>query len=169
MVGIYSARTKEDVLAVVRSFKKFERKGRVGFSHDGLYGAFFALLGVSALIWLVHWAWPGASQGERHGNHLFLLGLNAAVVASPLLWAFNKDNRLDDLSDEIAEKWLWLDHGLVEKSHMAGGLWARWHLAFGEFSRGAGRHELMACVGGKYKGAEHKFDYAYTTPSSSRW
>ncbi len=162
-IRIHGIRTKEEVLALVRAFRKFERKGRVGFDHGYLYGMSFLLLGFSLLLWLASWAWPGANEKLTTFELVVLLLLNAAVVSAPLFLASDKSGRLTDLSNQLARKWLWLDRALQEKTHIASALWARWFLSFGEFSQGDEKPDLTACVGGFHHGPEHQFEYIYYT------
>lgn len=156
---IQAARTREEILVVVQAFRKFERKGRVGFDHAHLYSAFFMLAVVSALAWLAYWIWP--SQGRFEDRVLGFLALNGVIVLAPLAWAFKKENRLEVLSDQIAEKWLWLELGLTDQSYMAGSLWQQWRFVFGEFLRGDEDQHLKSCMLGTYRGTDHEFEYVY--------
>src|SRR5690606_2372480 len=61
-IRIHGIRTKEEVLALVRAFKKYERKGRVGFDHAHLYGMSSLLLGISIVLWLLRGAWPATAE-----------------------------------------------------------------------------------------------------------
>lgn len=160
---IQVARSKDDVLAVVRAFRKFERKGRVGFDHRNLYLAFLILLGLSVLIWLAAWYFVFARPGFDDDDIPFFLILNLAVLAAPLFWVSRKNNRLGLLSDQIAERWLWLDRGLEDKSFLIASLWPHWRYTFGEFAHGDEDRHLVACLSGRYLGDEHEFEYFYYT------
>lgn len=155
------ARSKDELLEVVRAFRKFERQGRVGFDHRNLYLSFLTLLALSALLWLVLWLglFDGVVLGE--GNTVVLALANLAVLALPLLGVSQKNNRLELLSDQIAEKWLWLDKGLQDRSHRIGELWPRWRYTFGEFAQGDEDQHLTSCLAARHRGPEHEFEYCY--------
>jgi len=162
-IRIHGVRTKDELLELVRAFRKFEIKGRVGFDHGRLYGMSLLLLGISILLWLSFWVWSGNGGSATSVELVVLLVWNAAVVGAPLLLASSQRARLEELSKQISKKWLWIDHGLSERTHHAGALWARWFLTFGEFTQGDEKPDLTSCVGGFYEGAEHQFDYIYYT------
>ena len=148
---------------MVRSFRKYERRGRVAFDHGNARDVSLLLLCVSTLMWLAYWLWPGTSW-EMDAFELFVvLVMNAAVVCAPLLWASSQSGRLEVLSDQIARKWLWLDRGLVDCTHLTTALWGRWFLSFGEFTQGDEKPDLTSCVAGVHEGAEHSFEYFYYT------
>ncbi len=162
-IRIHGLGTKEAVLALVRSFRKFERKGRVGFDHGALYGVSFFLLAITVSAWLASWAWTDSVSDLSAFELTVLLLLNAAVVVAPLCLASDKSGRLNALSEQIARKWLWLEHGLQERTPIATQLWSRWFVSFGEFSQGDEKPDLTSCIGGFYAGPEHQFDYIYYT------
>jgi hypothetical protein len=99
------------------------------------------------LAWLAYWVWP--SQAQIEDEVFMFLSFNGVIVLTPLAWAFKKGNRLEVLSDQIAEKWLWLDRGLMDQFYMSGSLWRQWRFVFDEFSRGDEDQHLTACVAGR--------------------
>lgn len=155
------ARSKDELSALVRSFRKFERQGRVGFDHGHLYLTFLVLLAFSALLWLVLWLELFGVRALDEGDTVVLALVNLAVLALPLLGVSQKNNRLELLSEQIAEKWLWLDRGLEDKSHLIGDWWPRWRYTFGEFAQGDEDQHLTACLVARHRGSEHKFEYRY--------